>query len=91
MNTKTNDQPPTEDMLGVVSMFLVGGGVISFALFPFLLPGIAILAVLAVPLLPLLIPVVLLWALAAVGLFVVRRVRRRADRRALRTQARLSP
>jgi hypothetical protein len=55
------------------------------------LPGIAVLALFAVPFVPLLIPAVLIWALFAIAMFVVRIVRGRADRQAARTQPRLSP
>jgi hypothetical protein len=69
MNASDNSQPETESMLQTLSAFNVGLGVISFALFPFLLPGLAILALFALPLLPL-IPLGLL--LAGVGLLVWR-------------------
>ena len=63
MNASDNSQPETESMLQTLSAFNVGLGVISFALFPFLLPGLAFLVLFALPLLPL-IPVVLLGWLA---------------------------
>jgi hypothetical protein len=86
MNPQTNDQPPTEDALGVVSMFLVGLAVITFAFFPLLLPGLAVVALFAVPIVAPVIPVLLIWALLAVGLFVVRWMRGRSGRGILRTQ-----
>lgn len=65
-------------------MFGVGLGVITFALFPFLIPGLAILALFALPLIPLVIPVILLipvW-------LVVRAFTRRLSRRARSGRAR---
>jgi hypothetical protein len=92
MNPHATDQPPTEEaMLGVASMFLVGLGIIVFVFFPLLLPGIAVLALFAVPLAPLVVPAVLIWAVFAVARFVLRIARGRAGRRAARTQPRLSP
>jgi hypothetical protein len=91
MNPHATDQPATEDALGVASMFLVGLGIIVFVFFPLVLPGIAVLALFAVPLAPLLVPAVLVWAVFAAAIFVVRIVRGRANRRAARTQPRLSP
>jgi hypothetical protein len=91
MNPHATDQPATEDALGVASMFLVGLGIIVFVFFPLLLPGIAVLALFAVPLAPLVVPAVLIWAVFAVAIFVLRIMRERADRRAARTHPRLSP
>ena len=58
-------------------MFGVGLGVVTFALFPFLIPGLAILALFAVPLVPLLIPVILLIPVWLVGRAFARRLSRR--------------
>ena len=59
-------------------MFGVGLGVITFALFPFLIPGLAILALFALPLVPLVIPVILLIPVWLVGRAFARRLSRRA-------------
>ena len=59
-------------------MFGVGLGVITFALFPFLIPGLAILALFALPLVPLVIPVILLIPVWLVGRALARRLSRRA-------------
>lgn len=59
-------------------MFGVGLGVITFALFPFLIPGLAILALFALPLVPLIIPVILLIPVWLVGRALARRLSRRA-------------
>ena len=59
-------------------MFGVGLGVITFALFPFLIPGLAILALFALPLVPLVIPVILLIPVWLLGRALARRLSRRA-------------
>jgi hypothetical protein len=59
-------------------MFGVGLGIVTFALFPLLIPGLAVLALFAVPLIPLLIPVILLIPVWLAGRAVVRRLSRRA-------------
>ena len=58
-------------------MFGVGLGIVTFALFPLLIPGIAILALFALPLLPLLIPVILLLPVWLIGRALARRLSRR--------------
>ena len=78
MDTKTKDQPRTESALEVASMFGVGLGIASMALFPFLIPGIALLVLFALPLIPLVIPVILLIPVWLVGRAVYRRLSRRA-------------
>jgi hypothetical protein len=90
MDTQRTDQIRTESGLEVASMFGVGLGIISFALFPFLLPGIAILVLFALPLVPLLIPVILgipVWL--AVRSIARRRRKRRAPAR--RAEMRTTP
>ena len=87
MSPQSNDQPPTEDALGVVSMFLVGLAVITCALFPLALPGLAVVALFAVPIVAPVIPVLLIWALLAVGRVVVRWMRGRSGRGILQTRA----
>jgi len=86
MTASDRSQPETESMLQTLSAFNVGLGVISFALFPFLLPGIAILALFALPLLPL-IPLVLVGWLA---LRLWKRVRSSSGGRAESTRMSLS-
>ena len=86
MTESDRSQPETESMLQTLSAFNVGLGVISFALFPFLLPGIAILALFALPLLPL-IPLVLVGWLA---LRVWKRITSSSGRRAEATTMPLS-
>ena len=75
------DQPRTESALELASMIAVGLGVVTFALFPFLIPGIALLALGVVPLVLLAVPGALLAAIAAAAYFVVRGVGRRISRR----------
>jgi hypothetical protein len=82
MNASDNSQPETESMLQTLSAFNVGLGVISFALFPFLLPGLAIMALFTLPLLLPLIPLVLLGWLAAQLSKAVRSSSRRRSRSA---------
>jgi hypothetical protein len=77
METNNTDQPRTESWLEVVSMFGVGLGILTFALFPFLIPGLAILALIALPLIPLLIPLLLLIPLWLMGRAIARRLSRR--------------
>jgi hypothetical protein len=45
------------------SNWIVGGGIVTMALFPLALPGIALAAVAAIPLLVLALPVLLIWGL----------------------------
>ena len=59
-------------------MFGVGLGVITFALFPFLIPGLAILALFALPLVPLVIPVILLIPVWLIGRAFALQLSRRA-------------
>ena len=51
MSTRINDSQ-AETIVGAAAVS-TGGGALSFALFPFLLPNLILLAVLAIPLLPL--------------------------------------
>ena len=82
MHTSDTSQPETESMLQTLSLFNVGLGAISLALFPFLLPGIAILALFALPLLPL-VPVVLVgWLAVRLAVQLSRTVRSSSRRRA---------
>jgi hypothetical protein len=82
MSTSDNSQPETESMLQTLSAFNVGLGVISFALFPFLLPGIAILALFALPLLPLIPLVLVAWLAIRLATRLSRTVRSSSRRRA---------
>jgi hypothetical protein len=59
-------------------MFGVGLGIVTFALFPLLIPGLAVLALFALPLLPLAIPVILLIPVWLAGRALARRISRRA-------------
>jgi hypothetical protein len=78
MGTTEQASPPTESALGVASAFLVGGGIITMALFPLLIPGLAVLAIFVVPLALPLIPLALLGALAWPFVRLRRRRRERA-------------
>ena len=46
------------------SSWIVGGGIVTMALFPLALPGIALAVVAAIPLLALALPVLLIWGMA---------------------------
>jgi Flp pilus assembly protein TadB len=72
--------PSTAEVANEYVVWAVGLGIVSFALFPFLLPGIAILAVFALPLLAIPLVVALPIALVAAPVFAVRAVRRRRRR-----------
>ena len=89
MHASDKAQPETESMLQTLSAFNVGLGVITFALFPFLLPGLAILALCAVPLLPLIPIGGLLVGIGALAWVTVRGIGRGA--RALRGRRRSAP
>jgi hypothetical protein len=91
MDTQRTDQIRTESGLEVASMFGVGLGIISFALFPFLLPGIAILVLFALPLVPLLIPVILGIPVWLAVRSIARRRRRKRRAPARRTEMRTTP
>jgi hypothetical protein len=69
--------PSTAEVANEYVVWAVGLGIISFALFPFLLPGIAILAVFALPLL--VIPLV--GVVVAIPLLGARAIWRAARRR----------
>jgi hypothetical protein len=69
--------PSTAEVANEYVVWAVGLGIVSFALFPFLLPGIAILAVFGLPLL--VIP--LIGLIVALPLLAVRGLWRRARRR----------
>jgi hypothetical protein len=77
----TRSSPSTPEVANEYVVWGTGFGIVSFALFPFLLPGIAVLAVFALPLL--VIPLVGLVAAAVVALPLLgaRALWRRARRR----------
>ena len=95
MNTSSTAQPETESPLAVASMFGVGLGVITFALFPFLIPGLAVLALFAVPLLPLvvIVPALLVVSLVTRGTWRLakRLVGRGQSSRNVRSSSRTRP
>lgn len=73
-----------ETVFGVTAV-LTAGGVLTFALFPLILPAVVLLAVLALPLVPLVPVAIVVWLAIA----VVRRVRPRGSGR--RAPARPDP
>ena len=84
----TRSTPSTAEVANEYVVWATGLGIVSFALFPFLLPGIAILAVFALPLLVVPIAGGLIAAVIAVPWLVVRALRRRAGRRRASASAR---
>jgi uncharacterized membrane protein YbhN (UPF0104 family) len=75
-----SEAPSGAEVANELSTWAVGGGIITFALFPLALP---IIALTAVALIPLAIPLVLLalvGGLAAVPILAWRRLRRRSGR-----------
>jgi hypothetical protein len=60
------------EIVDEASNWLVGGGIVTMALFPLALPGIALLAVAAIPVVALAVPLLLIGGL---GVGVVRLVR----------------
>jgi small neutral amino acid transporter SnatA (MarC family) len=79
--TTTRPTPSAAEVANEYAVWSTGLGIVSFALFPFLLPGIAILAVFALPLLVVPIAGGLVAAVIAVPWLAVRALRRRAARR----------
>ena len=85
MNTATHDSK-AETIFGI-TMVTTAGGVLTYALFPFMLPGIVLVAILALPLLPVVVVGAVLYGVFALVRGVgrlARRARNRssADRRA---------
>jgi hypothetical protein len=81
MDTKTSD-PYDIDSDGTIVGIAVGLGILTFAIFPLLIPGLIVLAIFAIPLLALPLVVALPIALLASPFLIVRRLRRRRQRRA---------
>jgi hypothetical protein len=81
MDTKTSD-PYDIDSDGTIVGIAVGLGIVTFAIFPLLIPGLIVLAIFAVPLLALPLVVALPIALLASPILAVRAFRRRRRRRA---------
>jgi small neutral amino acid transporter SnatA (MarC family) len=84
----TRSTPSTAEVANEYVVWATGLGIVSFALFPFLLPGIVILAVFALPLLVVPIAGGLIAAVIAVPWLVVRALRRRAGSRRASATAR---
>ena len=89
----------TDTTLGEIvdeaSNWNVGAGIVTMALFPMALPGIALAIVAAIPLLALALPALLIWGVAVAVSRLVRGVRRlvtelrrhgRADREVMRAR-----
>jgi hypothetical protein len=75
-----------ETVVGAAGV-LTAGGVLTFALFPLLLPTVVLLGVLAVPLLPLLLLGLVAWPLFMLARGMGRRLRRRPRPKAAETEA----
>ena len=80
MSPAPQTRSPAENGGGILGA-MTGLGIISFALFPFLLPAIAFASVLLVPLVPLVLAGLLVGAVVAVPLIAARALRRRLRRR----------
>jgi hypothetical protein len=76
MSDRATEHTPT-DLLQTVSEFLVGGGVLTMALFPLAIPVIALLIVAALPLLVLAAAVALIGAVLAAPIVLIRGVVRK--------------
>src|SRR5690349_20640712 len=63
------------EMFGYVAAGLTAGGVLTFMLFPFAIPCLALVAVLGAPVLPLAVLGAVLWALFIVARVIARAVR----------------
>jgi len=61
--------------------WMVGLGMVTMVLFPFALPGIALVVVALLPLLAITVPLALVAALVAAPILAVRGLRRRAESR----------
>jgi len=81
------------EIVDEASNWLLGGGIVTMALFPLALPWIALTVVAAIPLLALAFPALLIWWMAVAVSRLVRGVRRlvtelrrheQADREAMR-------
>jgi membrane protein implicated in regulation of membrane protease activity len=82
MSTNSAIRPST-DPLETASALLVGGGILTMALFPLALPMIALLAIAAIPLLLIGLLAALAAAVLAAPVIAVRRLRRRLTREQL--------
>jgi hypothetical protein len=69
--------PRAEEPIETASTFLVGGGILTFALFPLAIPMIALLAVAALPLLAVGLALAVAFAPIALGVELVRALRAR--------------
>jgi hypothetical protein len=79
MNPESTARGGTE-IVDEISAWTVGGGIVTFALFPLALPALALIAVLAIPFLLLALAAGLLVAVVAAPILVVRRLWRWATR-----------
>jgi hypothetical protein len=79
------------EIVDEASSWLVGGGIVTMALFPLALPGIALAVIAAIPLLALALPFLLIGGLTAALVRLVRGVSRLAGRlrRPARTEGEL--
>jgi hypothetical protein len=70
------DAQSAAEVANEASVWLVGGGIVTTALFPLALPGIVLAALIAVPL----IPIALVGGLVAAPVMLARRLRRGSPR-----------
>jgi hypothetical protein len=80
MTNKTDNRSDWDGDGSVVVGMFVGLGIITLALFPFMLPAVAVLAIFVLPLLAIPLVLALPIALIAAPFFIARRWRRRRGR-----------
>jgi membrane protein implicated in regulation of membrane protease activity len=69
-------EPTTTDVLETISEFLVGGGIVTMAVFPLAIPVVALLVVAALPLLAVGLVIAVLGAVTVAPVVLVRRLSR---------------
>jgi hypothetical protein len=79
------------EIVDEASNWLVGGGIVTMALFPLALPGIALLLIAALPLVALALPFLLIWGIGVAVLHLVRGLGRRATGLQRRERAETQP
>jgi hypothetical protein len=72
MSDNDTTKQPTTDLLETASEFLVGGGILTMALFPLAIPMVALLIVAALPLVVIAAAVAIVAAVIAAPVFLVR-------------------
>jgi hypothetical protein len=84
---RNSREDTAETVVGIAGV-LTAGGVLTFALFPLLLPTVVLLGVLALPLLPLVLVGALIWPFYVLSRAALRRMRGPGPSRCQRESAR---